>query len=266
MADQVLAAIRTITAQPITYIINTSADPDHVGGNETLALAGRQITGGNVVGNTPDLAQSAEVHPHEHVLVRMIAPSVQPPIPLIATPATIYHTDTLKLSTFYHGDAIQLFHAPQAHTDGDTMVWFRHNDVIATGDVFQTTNYPAIDLERGGGVNGVIAALNRLLDIAFPEFRLENGTLVVPGHGRLCDMADVAYYRDMVTIVRDRAADMIKKGASLAQVKAAKITRDYDPYYVKGAGADSPDAFVESVYKSLTSRAPASRSSAPAAR
>ena len=86
-----------------------------------------------------------------------------------------------------------------------------------------------IDLERGGSINGVVDALNKILDVAFPDFRLEGGTLIVPGHGRVCDSADVAYYRDMVTIVRDRVQDMVKKGMTLDQVKAARPTRDYDP-------------------------------------
>ena len=137
---------------------------------------------------------------------------------------------------------------PAAHTDGDSLVYFRHNDVIATGDVFMTTAFPVIDLERGGSINGVVDALNKILDIAFPEFRLEGGTLIVPGHGRVSDSADVAYYRDMVTIVRDRVQDMIKKGMTIEQVKAARPTRDYDPRY------GSPDAFVEAAYKSLSMR------------
>ena len=154
----------------------------------------------------------------------------------------------------YHGDGIQVFHMPAAHTDGDSIVYFRHNDVIAAGDVFSTTGYPMIDLERGGSINGVVDALNKILDIAFPDFRLEGGTLVVPGHGRICDSADVAYYRDMVTIVRDRVQDMVKKGMTLDQVKAARPTRDYDPRYGSTSGAWTTDMFVEAVYKSLSAK------------
>ena len=145
---------------------------------------------------------------------------------------------------------------PAAHTDGDSVVYFRHHDVIAAGDVFSTTGYPMIDLERGGNIDGVVEALNRILDIAFPDFRLEGGTLVIPGHGRICDSADVAYYRDMVTIVRDRVQDMVKKGLTLDQVKAARPTRDYDPRYGSTAGAWTTDMFVEAVYKSLSARKP----------
>jgi cyclase len=118
--------------------------------------------------------------------------------------------------------------------------------------VYATTAYPMIDVAHAGTVNGVIAALNVVLDLAFPDYRSEGGTMIVPGHGRLSDMADVAYYRDMVTIVRDRVQDLVKKGMSLDQVKAARPTRDYDPRFGATTGAWTTDMFVEAVYKSLT--------------
>ena len=132
------------------------------------------------------------------------------------------------------------------------MVGFRGSDVIATGDIFSTETYPVIDIARGGNIQGVIAGLNHILDLAFPEFRTEGGTMIVPGHGRISDTADVAYYRDMVTIIRDRVADMIKKGMTLEQVKAASPTADYDPRYGATSASWTTDRFVEAVYRSLS--------------
>ncbi|MEP7307443.1 MAG: MBL fold metallo-hydrolase [Acidobacteriota bacterium] len=252
MSEKLLATLRTLSPLPVRYIINTSADPDHTGGNEKIGTTGLQITGGNVAGQVADAAEGAEIIAHESVLDRMTAPSVRPPLPIRMTPGTTYHVEHLKLSTVYHGDGIELFSAPTAHTDGDTIVYFRKNDVLVTGDVFNTTSYPVIDVERGGGINGEIDALNHILDIAFPDFRLEGGTLIVPGHGRLCDSADVAYYRDMVTIIRDRVQDQIKKGMTLDQVKASKPTKEYDGLYAGNGSAYTADMFVEAVYKSLS--------------
>jgi cyclase len=132
------------------------------------------------------------------------------------------------------------------------MVWFRGSDVISTGDVFSTETYPLIELDKGGSINGVIEALNDILDLAFPEFRTEGGTMIVPGHGRISDSADVAYYRDMVTIIRDRVQDMIKKGTTLDQVKAAKPTLDYDTRYDNSVW--TKDMFVAAVYQSLNAK------------
>ena len=131
------------------------------------------------------------------------------------------------------------------------MVYFRGSDVIAAGDIFRMDGYPIIDIERGGNIQGVIDGLNRILDMSIAEFRTEGGTMVIPGHGRLTDSADVAYYRDMVTIIRDRIQDMIKKGMTLQQIKAAKPTQDYDPRYGSNTGPYTTDMFIEAVYQSL---------------
>jgi glyoxylase-like metal-dependent hydrolase (beta-lactamase superfamily II) len=138
---------------------------------------------------------------------------------------------------------------PAAHTDGDSIVWFRFSDVISTGDIF-TDSYPVIDLQRGGSIQGIIDALNRTIDLVFPEFRSQGGTMLIPGHGRLSDLTELAYYRDMVTIVRDRVQDMIKRGMTLEQVKAAKLTVDFDPVYGRNPG--SSERFVEAVYRGLS--------------
>src|SRR5688572_6295846 len=227
--------------KPIRFVINTHVHPDHVGGNFRIAGAGRTVTGGNVGGDLSDATQAAAIFAHETVLHRMT--KQEPSLPFRALPTDTYFAPYFKIGSHFNGEGVQLLHMPAAHTDGDTMVWFRGSDVISTGDVFVMEGYPRIDLDRGGSINGVIEALNSILDLAFPEFRLEGGTLIVPGHGRLSDSSDVAYYRDMVTTIRDRVQGLIAKGATLEQVKASKPTLDYDTRFGATSGAWTTDMF-----------------------
>jgi len=252
LSDKVLAAVRELSNKPIRYIVNTHVHPDHVGGNEKIGPAGSTIAGGNVVGNIGESAgQGATIVAHENVLKRLSAPTGSTaPQPFVAWPTDTFANDEKDL--FFNGEGIQVFHQRAAHTDGDSIVFFRRSDVVSTGDIFLTTSYPIIDLQRGGSLQGIIDGLNHIIDITIPAEKQEGGTYVIPGHGRLCDEADVVYYRDMTTIIRDRIEDMIKKGMTLEQVKAAGPTRDYDPLYGATTGFWTTDMFVEAAYKSLS--------------
>ncbi len=255
-AHKLLATIQSISKEPIRYIINTHYHPDHVGGNAVIKAAGSTIAGGNVSGDLADASQGAQIIAHENVLTRMSAPTgKKAPTPVADWPTITYFTDRKDL--YFNGEGIEILHQANAHTDGDSIVWFRKSDVISTGDVFITTNYPIIDVAAGGTINGEIAALNKILDIIIPVYGEEGGTLVIPGHGRLCDMRDVVDYREMVTIIRDRVQKMIDMGMSLDEVKKAGPTRDYDPRYGSKTGFWTTDKFVEAVYNTLKNAKPA---------
>jgi cyclase len=251
-ASQVLAAVRQLTPRPVRYIINTHAHPDHVGGNERIGASGVPLSGRGVAqvgaGNS---APRAEIIAHEETLNRMSAPAgAQAPFPVSAWPTATYSNPRKEF--FYNGEGVQLVHIPSAHTDGDSLVFFRRSDVIAAGDVYSTVSYPIIDVQRGGGISGVLDGLNQLLALVIAGEKTEGGTMIVPGHGRISDEADLVEYRDMVTIIRDRIQEMVKRGLTLQQVKAANPTMEYDGLYGSAQGW-SKDQFVEAVYNSLKS-------------
>ena len=229
--EKVLAAIRQLSTKPIRWIVNTHADPDHTGGNETISQAGMTVNG-----------NPAAIVAHERVLARMSD---------AARPSTEWPLNTFFEETrdfYFNGEAIFLYHFPGGHTDGDVFVYFRGSDVLVAGDIFLTTTYPVIDAKAGGGVDGFITSLNKMLDIAVPKYLQEGGTYVIPGHGRVGDEADILEYRDMIVIIRDRIQDMVKRGMTIDQVKAAQPTLDYDPRY------GNPTAFIEAVYRDLAQK------------
>jgi glyoxylase-like metal-dependent hydrolase (beta-lactamase superfamily II) len=261
MADQVLAAIKRITPLPIRYIINTSMDAEHVGGNDKLARAGLSILPGAVAagaGLNDDLVSNsgrASVLAHENVLTRMTAATGAQ-----AVPSALWPTKTFAYrmySMYLNGEGIQVMHMPAARTDGDTIVFFRRGDVIATGDIIDTTRWPLIDVKRGGTVQGEIDALNRLMDLSIHNLPIQwhpDRTFLVPGHGFVYDKLDLLEYRDAVTVVRDRVQDLIDQGRSLAQVKAANPTLGYRSQYGTDKGEWTTDMFVEVIYNELASK------------
>jgi glyoxylase-like metal-dependent hydrolase (beta-lactamase superfamily II) len=251
MSDKVIAAIRKISDKPLQYIVNTHFHPDHTGGNEGVRKAGVTITGANVTGNLTDARNGAQIIAHENVLNRMSAPTGEKsPTPPAAWPTDTYVSGQKEV--YFNDEPVEIMFQPAAHTDGDSMVFFRHSDVISTGDIFVTTSFPFIDTDHGGSIQGEIDALNRIIDLTIPKHDEEGGTYVIPGHGRISDEFDVVEYRDMVTIIRDRVDAAIKKGMTLDQVKAAGLTKDYDARYDTGTGIGSASSFVEAVYKGLT--------------
>jgi cyclase len=243
---QVVAEIRRLSTAALRYIVQTSVSADAVAGTAALIgpAGGRGAPFGFVGLNR------ASVVAHENVLNRLSNP---PPgtaaPPTAALPTTTYYLPTMD---FYNSEPIILYHQPSAHTDSDTLVLFRKSDVISTGAVFTPGRYPTIDVARGGSVQGLVTALGTVLQLAVPAAFEDGGTQIVPGRGRISEETDVAEFRDMVVIVKDRVQDLIKKGNSLEQIKAARPSRDYDAEY--SATAADADAFVESIYRSLTQK------------
>jgi glyoxylase-like metal-dependent hydrolase (beta-lactamase superfamily II) len=256
-SQKVLNAIRRITNKPLRFLVNTNADADHVAGNGELVTAyngtrgprPQQVGGGNALGQNVGVMTVA----FEGAYNRMLKGSRElPALTGDALPISTFFTP--KKEFFANGEPIQVFSQPNSHTDGDAIVFFRSSDVVSAGDVLNTTSYPVIDTTQGGSITGVIEALNTLIDLAIPERNQMGGTRIIPGHGRICNEADLIDYRDMVTIVRDRVQEMVKKGMTLQQIKAAKPSLEYDGLYGATPGRGSTDAFLDAVYAGVKGR------------
>lgn len=263
LSDKLLAAIRSISDAPIRYVVNTHVHGDHIGGNEAIARAGRTRAGGNVVGDIGAAATAtAGVIAHENVLKRLSDPAAG----AAEVPFALWPTETYisrKRELLFNDEAVQIIHQPSAHTDGDSLVFFRRSDVIATGDLFTTVMYPFIDVANGGTIDGYIDALNAIIDLTVPSNVNEGGTMVVPGHGRLSDEQDVIEYRNMATIVRDRIREYVRRGMTLEQVKARKPTLDFDGRYGSDTGFWTTAQFIEVIYNQMAAANTPARNGSP---
>ena len=255
-SQRLLAAVSRLTNRPIRFLVNTNADGDHIAGNEIIVKSQRGTRGpqpGGGGGGAPGQNVGVVTVAHENAFNRMSTGSQGvPPLTGDALPASTFFTPRKDL--FSNGEPVQLISQPTAHTDGDILVFFRKSDVVATGDVFVTTSYPVIDTARGGSVQGVIDALNAIIELTVPERNQMGGTRVIPGHGRICNEADVVDYRDMVTIIRDRVQEMAKKGMTVQQIKAARPSLEYDGLYGATTGNWTTDMFLETVYREISVR------------
>jgi len=259
-SDDVIAAVKKLTPLPIRYVIDTNADAEFVGGNAKVAKAGQTIfintLGNNTFTDAMTNGGAAAILAHDSIMQRMSAPTGKTsPYPSNAWPTEAFYENrhTLRMN----GEGIEVLHQPAAHSNADSFVLFRGSDVVAAGDVIDTTRFPIIDIENGGGIQGEVDALNKLIELTIaptPFIYRGVGTYVIPGHGRLCEQMEIVDYRDMIVIVRDVVEDMIKQGKTLEQIKAAHPALPYETQYGRTSGPWTTDMFVEAVYKSLTAK------------
>jgi len=252
-AASLLAVVKQLSPQGIRLVIDTNADAEAVGGNAALVARRAAPTG---AGGAPAFfgsAPAADIVASQNILQRMSQATGATAYPFAALPNDPFPMELNPYSVFVNGEPIIIFDQPAASSDADSFVLFRHSDVVMAGDVMDTTRFPMIDLAHGGSIDGEIAALTKLqqLTIDPPSPYYDEGTRAIPAHGRVCDEDDVNDYRDMVVIIRDTVADMMKRHMSLGQIEAAHPASAYEPIYGASTGPWTTNMFIEAIYKSL---------------
>jgi cyclase len=266
MAPKLLAQIQQLAQarggahKAIRFIVNTNGLADHIGGNEVIRNAGTRVVAGEELALQSRFGEGgAAVWAHQKVLDRLVEETAKggPGAPTESLwPSDVEEQEVYNM--FFNGEAVQLYHAANANTDGQLMVLFRESDVIAAGDVVNMTSYPTIDVERGGTIDGELVALNKLMDMAVPDDQVEGGTMIIPGHGRLIDLGDLARYTVMITTIRNRVQFYKNQGRSLDQVLALNPSSDYDDRWSAPSGPGSKREFITAIYRTLPAKGPVS--------
>lgn len=219
LTDRIVDAIRTLSDEPIRFLVNTHMHPDHTGGNENFGKMGTLVFGHNNVRRQMEISEYTQ----------------EPPL-------VTYSQD---LSFHINGETVNVFKTPDAHTDGDSYIHFTGSNVIHAGDVYRTTTYPYIDTGHGGSFLGTIEATELLIEVA------DSDTKIIPGHGRISNVAEVRVVLEMMLVVRDRVRAAIKDGKNLEQARAAGLTKEYDERWDTKTGRGTSAALIGAAYADM---------------
>ena len=230
LTEKILAAIKTRTAKPVQLVLNTHWHGDHVGGNSNFSKRGALIV--------------AHERAHARLSVDQFLGAFGRKVPAAPKEAIPVITFTETISFNWNGDVIEVFHAPEAHTDGDAIVHFHKANVILMGDTYFNGMYPFIDVDTGGSIDGMIAVADAVLA------RCDDNTKVIPGHGPLSNRSELQGYREMMVAVRDAVTKLVGVGKSREEIIAAKPTAALDAVW--DGGVLDPDTYVGHIYDSVT--------------